>query len=236
MDQKLKNGFKFISIFASFIIICIMGAGFIYLIHHYREITTLYGIDHFKYKTEENTTVLSSDGTVLAVLYDKNRHFVPLNQISQPMQQSILAIEDRRFRSHFGVDFLGTLRALWVDYRSGEAVQGGSTITQQLVKNLFLSNSKTYQRKIDEALLAIAFEHRFTKDEILEMYLNEVYFGNGCYGVEAAAKKYFNKKASQLDYNEATLLAGLPNAPSTYDPYKNLNAAMKRREAVINSL
>src|SRR5690606_37642543 len=122
---------------------------------------------------------------------------------------AVLAVEDRKFYGHPGVDPFGIARAAWANFRAGEVVQGGSTITQQLAKNLFLTNERTFKRKAQEMVLALWLETKFTKDEILELYLNRVYFGSGAWGVEAASRRYFGKSASEVTLGEAALLAGL---------------------------
>ena len=134
------------------------------------------------------------------------------------LPKATVAVEDRRFWEHGAVDYVGIARAAWADVTAGKAVQGGSTITQQLVRNLYTGNEKTLQRKLKEACLAIKLSHKWSKDKILDEYLNTVYYGNHAYGVEAASQTYFSKHASQLTLAEAALLAGLPQAPSDYDP------------------
>lgn len=160
----------------------------------YDRVALQYDMDAFNYKSSKKGVIYSSDGVLLTHIYQLNKEHVPLEKIAKPMQEAIVAIEDHRFYDHFGVDIKGTLRALYRDVVYGGMLEGGSTITQQLVRNLFLSSDKTISRKITEILLAINMERRFTKEEILEMYLNEIYFGNGCYGVETASQKYFGKR------------------------------------------
>src|SRR5262249_59219093 len=136
------------------------------------------------------------------------------------------AIGARRFYQHGGVDYVGIARAAWKDLTAGKVVEGGSTITQQLVRNLYTGREKTFTRKLKEACLAIKLSSRMTKREILDEYLNTVYYGNHAYGVEAAAQTYFSKRASRLDLLQSALLAGLPQAPSDYDPFHNPDAAI----------
>ncbi|GAB6180960.1 penicillin-binding protein 1A [Desulfotomaculum defluvii] len=186
--------------------------------YQYYRISKLYGMDTFDYDTSKRGVIYSADGVVLTYLYHLNKEYVSIDKISKPMQNAIVAIEDHRFYNHFGVDLIGTVRALCKDILSGEAIEGGSTITQQLARNLFLSPEKTFSRKFTEMLLAINLENKFTKEQILEMYLNEIYFGNGCYGIETAANKYFNKPASEITLLEATVMAGIPKAPSQLEP------------------
>ncbi len=147
-----------------------------------------------------------------------------------------MAIEDRRFYSHFGVDPLGLARAIVTNLTSGRAVQGGSTLTQQLAKNLFLSPERTIERKVQEVLLAFWLEQKYTKDQILAMYLNRVFFGSNAYGVEAAARRYFNKSARDVNLGEAALLAGLLKAPSRLSPARDPEAAEARAQVVLQAM
>lgn len=183
------------------------------------------------------TTIVSSDGVVLATFEAQRRRPVPLDQISPTLQQATIATEDSRFYSHQGVDFRGIARAAVSNLRAGNASsQGGSTLTQQLARSLYLSNEKTYRRKIAEILLARRIEARYSKAEILEAYLNTAYYGNGCYGVEAAANTYFGKSAKDLTVSEATLLAGLPQRPLAFALTQHLQAALHRRRAVLDRM
>ena len=147
---------------------------------------------------------------------------------------AVLAVEDRRFYDHFGVDVRGTARALWANLRAGRVVQGGSTLTQQLAKNLFLTPERTMRRKVQEMMLAFWLENRFSKDEILELYLNRVYFGGGAWGVEAASMRYFGKSVSELNLGESALLAGLLKAPSRYSPVSDAERAAARATVVLD--
>ncbi|EAX47610.1 glycosyl transferase, family 51 [Thermosinus carboxydivorans Nor1] len=162
---------------------------------------------------------------------DKKR-YVKLADIPLPLQQAVIAVEDSRYYRHFGFDIEGILRAALVNLQAGEVREGGSTITQQLVKNLFLSQEQSVGRKLEEIILAVDMELHYSKEEILEMYLNTIYFGAGAYGIQDAARVYFGKEPANLNLAECALLAGLPNAPSVYSPYENLTAA-KQRQAVV---
>jgi penicillin-binding protein 1A len=179
--------------------------------------------------------IYASDGkTVLAVLRGaETRQVVSSEQIAPVMKQAIIAVEDRRFWEHKGVDTRGVLRAVWADIRNKEFVQGGSTITQQLVKNAYIEKERTISRKLKEAALAWQLEQRWSKDKILTAYLNTIYFGNGAYGIEMAARVYFHKRASALKLPEAALLAGLPASPGAYDPVTNPRRALTRRQTVL---
>ncbi len=162
-------------------------------------------------------------------------NYVKIQYIPLTMQQAIIAVEDTRFYHHAGFDMEGILRAMLVNMQTGDFSEGGSTITQQLIKNLFLTQEKTYGRKAEEFLLAMDMELRYSKEEILEMYLNSIYFGSGAYGIGDAAKIYFDKSPVNLNLAECSLLAGLPTAPSLNSPYVDFNAA-KQRQAIVLSL
>lgn len=183
------------------------------------------------------TKILDRNGQVLYRIYkDENRTLIPLSQIPQDMIHATIAIEDKSFYSHIGFDIRGITRAVIANSK-GETVQGGSTITQQLVKNKLLSSEKSLQRKIKELILAVLVEATYTKDEILEMYFNEVAYGGSTYGVEEAAQRYFNKPARELTLAESALLAGLPQAPSVYSPFgANPELAYERQAEVLRRM
>jgi penicillin-binding protein 1A len=184
-----------------------------------------------------NSFVYAADGSLLgSIPAEHNRQPVALKQISSWMTRATIAVEDRRFYSHGGVDYEGILRAAIRDLKKGKVVEGGSTITQQLVRNLYISRERTFERKIKEACLAIKLSRHWSKDRILAAWMNQVYFGNHAYGVEAAAQTYFSKHASQLTMLQSALLAGLPQAPSLYDPVLHPDAALERRAVVLNAL
>src|SRR4051812_37285571 len=189
-------------------------------------------------RTEANTYVYDKDGrSVLAILRgDQARIVVPKSGMSPWVRHAVVAIEDKRFYEHRGVDVRGMARAVWADVTHRGAVQGGSTITQQLVKNAYLTNQKTIARKLTEAALAWQLEQRWKKDHILTAYLNTVYFGNGAYGVEQASKIYFHHDAKSLKPAEAALLAGIPEDPSLWDPVAHPQAAKSRRQLVLQQL
>ncbi|MFL5931211.1 MAG: transglycosylase domain-containing protein [Gaiellaceae bacterium] len=185
----------------------------------------------------QNTFVYAADDSFLGTIpAEKNRTPVPLRTVSPYMRQAILSIEDRRFYAHGGIDVAGILRAAWADVRAGKVVQGGSTITQQLVRNLYIGKEVTLERKVTEACLAIKLNSRWSKDKILEEYLNQVYFGNHAYGVEAAAQTYFSRRARNLTLPQAALLAGLPQAPSVFDPFNKPERALARRNTVLRAM
>ncbi len=184
----------------------------------------------------QGTKIYDDNDEPMTELHVERRILVPLAQIPQSLRDAILATEDRRFYSHWGIDPIGVARAVIQNYRRGRIVEGGSTITQQLTKVLFLTPDKSLERKLKEAVLALELERRYSKDRILEMYLNQVYFGHGSYGVEAAARTFFGKPVSELTVKESALIAGLPRAPSNYSPFDRADAAKRRREVVLRRM
>ena len=182
------------------------------------------------------TLVYDRNGKLVHEFYKENRTLVPLRQIPQPMIDAILAIEDRRFYTHWGIDPIRTVRALLANIIARRPEQGGSTITQQLARNLFLTHEKTFSRKLKEAILAVRIERAYTKDEILEMYFNQIYFGEGAYGIDAAAKAYFGKQVQDLTLPECALLAGMPRNPRDYSPRRDPDRALRRRNLVLAAM
>jgi penicillin-binding protein 1A len=178
-------------------------------------------------QVEQLGYIYASDGkTVLATLRgDESRVVVKSDAIAPVMKQAIVAVEDRRFWQHQGVDFRGIARAVWADARNKRVVQGGSTITQQFVKNTYTKQERTISRKLKEAALAWQLERRWSKDRILTAYLNTIYFGNGAYGIEMAARVYFHSHAKDLTLAQAALLAGLPASPGAFDPVARQSSA-----------
>jgi penicillin-binding protein 1A len=185
----------------------------------------------------QNSVVYAANGSELGVIpAERNRTPVSRGQISSWMPKATVAIEDRRFYEHGGVDPIGIARAVVADVRAGRIVQGGSTITQELVRNLYLSREQTLQRKLTEACLAIKLGRHWSKQRILTAYLNQVYYGNHAYGIEAAAETYFSEPARALTLDQAALLAGLPQAPSIYDPFVRPDDALARRDEVLHAM
>ena len=166
----------------------------------------------------------------------RRANYTKIDWIAPDLKNAIIAVEDSRFYSHIGIDLTAIARAALVNLQYGEVTQGGSTITQQLVKTLFLSQEQTIDRKIEEVMLALNLEARCSKDEILEYYLNSIYFGSGFYGITDAASGYFGKTPGQLTLPEAAMLAGLPNAPSLYSPYEDFTLAKKRQFIVLDAM
>lgn len=182
------------------------------------------------------TQVFADDGSLIGELYEQNRVLIPLDEIPPYLIDAIISVEDRKFYSHWGVDMFGIFRALMKNISAGRVVQGASTITQQLARNLFVMFDVSISRKVKEMILALKIERTYSKDEILEMYLNQIYFGSGAYGVEAASREFFDKSVRDLTIGEATLLAGLPKNPRDYSPQYHLDRAMKRRASVVDAM
>ncbi|MFN3360405.1 MAG: transglycosylase domain-containing protein, partial [Pseudanabaenaceae cyanobacterium] len=185
------------------------------------------------YAPSETSYIYDINGELIARLHgDVNREVVPLERISPHLKRAVLAIEDSYFLQHKGIDPVGIARALLVNLQSKETREGGSTLTQQLVKNLFLTNEISLSRKLAEAVLALRVEQVFDKNQILEMYLNQVYWGENTNGAETAAQHYFGKSAAELTLAESAMLAGIIQAPSVYNPFANFKVA-KQRQAIV---
>lgn len=185
----------------------------------------------------QTTKIYAADGTLLTNLYyEQDRVVVPLSQISTDLQHAVIAIEDERFYKHEGFDPQAIARAFFIDLATGHIVEGASTLDQQYIKNTILTPQKTFSRKIQEAVLAYQLDQKYTKDQILEKYLNTIYFGNSWYGVETASQNFFGKSAKDLTLPEAALLAGIINAPNDYSPYLHPNKAKERRDTVIEHM
>lgn len=189
------------------------------------------------YSPTETTHIYDINGKPLASIHDEaNRDVVPLNQISPNLKRAVLAIEDSNFFTHKGINPGGIARALIVNLEKGRTVEGGSTMTMQLVKNLFLSPQSKFSRKVAEAVMSIRLEQILNKDQILQLYLNQIYLGHNLYGVETASRSYFNKSANNLTLSEAAMLAGLISAPEEYSPFTNYKLSKERQEIVLNRM
>ena len=201
-------------------------------------VASLPGYDRLSQRSDlgQMIRVHASNGAVLVSLGPSFGKWLPYDQIPPEMRSAMIAIEDKRFRSHIGIDPIGIGRSVFVRVESGQWRQGGSTITQQLARNIFLTNSRTFGRKIKEAVLAMAIERKFTKDQILELYLNRVYFGGGAYGIDAASRRFFGHGAEQLSLGEAAIIAGLVKAPSNYSPTADVEAARNRSQVVLRTM
>ena len=188
------------------------------------------------YKPQMATTIYDKNNNVVDVLEAESRDAVKLEDVSPYVKEAFLAIEDKKFYSHHGLHFKGIIRAALTNFLKGKATQGGSSITQQLAKNAFLTPERTFSRKVKEAILTYQIERTYTKDEILERYLNEIYFGSGSYGIKIAADQYFRKDPKDLNIAEAALLAGIPNRPTKYDPNRSLDNALHRQQIILKEM
>ncbi|HEV8338741.1 MAG TPA: PBP1A family penicillin-binding protein [bacterium] len=194
------------------------------------DITRLYA------RPSQTTRIYAATGELVASLYRENRVTVGLGGVPPHVRRAVIAVEDARFYEHRGVDLVGTTRAVWHNVRAGRVIEGGSTITQQLARLLFLTPERVLSRKLTEMAIALEIERRLTKNEILERYLNEIYFGQGAYGIEMASRIYFGKRARQLSLPEGAMLAGIIRAPSLYTPFRNFAAARARQEVVLDRM
>ena len=188
------------------------------------------------YKPQMATTIYDKNNNVVDVLEAESRDAVKLEDVSPYVKEAFLTIEDKKFYSHHGLHFKGIIRAALTNFLKGKATQGGSSITQQLAKNAFLTPERTFSRKVKEAILTYQIERTYTKDEILERYLNEIYFGSGSYGIKNAADQYFRKDPKDLNIAEAALLAGIPNRPTKYDPNRSLDNALHRQQIILKEM
>jgi len=204
---------------------------FFYLIEDLPKITTL-----ADYRPSTVSTVYAHDGKKIAEFYKERRLVIPLEEIPPMLVEAFIAAEDSRFYEHRGIDLKSILRAFFKNLEAGAIVQGGSTITQQVTKSFFLTPERSYKRKLKEAVLAYRISERFTKEEVLFLYLNQIYLGHGAYGVQAAAQNYFDKNVQELSLAECAILAGLPQAPSRYSPHRYPELARQRQLYVLNRM
>jgi len=218
-------------------ILCLGGMGVLWFSYDLPDISRLQATSR-----RPSVTIMTQDGTVIGTYGDLYEDTIRVQDLSPYIPQALMAIEDRRFYSHFGVDIIGLLRAAYTNYRADRVVQGGSTITQQLAKNFLMTqglyghNDRSLRRKIQEAIMAVWLEWNFTKDQIMTIYLNRVYFGAGTYGVDAAAHKYFKKSARQITVYEAAVIAGLLKAPSRYSPTAHPERSRARAKVVLDQM
>jgi len=188
------------------------------------------------WQSTETTRIYNADGELIHRLFRENREYVTLNQIPEKLQQAVLAMEDSRFFKHSGIDYRGIARAIWVDIQEGGYAQGASTITMQLARNVYLTQEKFIYRKIQEMFLALQFERIYTKEEILEFYLNEIFWGHSAYGIQTAAHQYFGKDVWDLDLSEIAMLVGILQAPNRHSPYFNMDQAKFRQQVTLNRM
>jgi 1A family penicillin-binding protein len=220
---------KLLSFVLSLTLIAIIGIGILFLYLR----TEILPAAHIM----QTSQILDVNGELIDAVYaGQNRQVVPLSRISPYAVQATLAIEDRRFYDHFGIDLKGLARAVFVNVVNMDKVQGASTITQQLARNLYLTHERTWDRKIKEAIISLQLEMQYSKDEILERYLNQIYYGHATYGIQAASRLYFGKDASELTLAEAALLAGVPKGPRYYSPYYDEKNARARQRLVLDAM
>ncbi|GIP61385.1 penicillin-binding protein [Paenibacillus woosongensis] len=217
---------------------CFLACGVTMLIASGALIFYLYQADLPLAYSDRHSQLLSRQGEAIAVFSssDRSRSNVALNHISPYLIQATLAVEDRHFYDHFGFDLKGMARAVLVNLKEMNKVQGASTLTQQLARNLYLSHERTWSRKLKEAMYTAQLEMKLGKDEILQMYLNEIYYGHGAYGIEAAAQMYFGKSAEQLSLAESAMLAGVPKGPTYYSPFNQMKNAKDRQRLILNAM
>lgn len=228
-----KEVIKFVYIFLS-VTIFFVGIGFGLFYHYSSELPPLSELQSYEMKV--GSEVYDRNDNLIHIFYMEKRQLTKLKDLPEYLTNGIIAVEDKNFYHHWGMDLTGFVRAILMDIKKMDFSQGASTITQQLARNMFLSLDKTIPRKIKEALLAIRIEKHFSKDEILEMYLNKSLFGPGLYGIEVASQKYFNKTASELNIPEAALLIGMPQLPSAYYPFRHPERALQRRNIVLRRM
>lgn len=229
--RKISRGALWTVLIVMSLILLILLGFYLHITQEIPKISTL-----TDYNPPVVTTLYSDNNQKIAEFYKEYRIVIPSDKIPPMLKYAFISAEDSRFYRHKGVDILSILRAFLKNIEAGSIVQGGSTITQQVTKSFLLTPEKSYRRKITEAILAYKIDKTFSKDEILYLYLNQIYFGNGAYGVEAASEKYFGKSASELNLAESALLAGLPQAPSRYSPYKNLEKSKQRQIYVLDRM
>jgi len=234
MAIKIKKIFKWLLIVVFCLLLLIAGSAVGVYYWAAKDLPKIESITD--YKPALATTVYTANRKVLGYLSKQKRFFTPLKDMSRHVPRAFIASEDSSFFEHPGVDLISIFRAAIKNLKAGKIVQGGSTVTQQVVKSLLLSSKQTYKRKMKEAILAYRLEKHLSKDEILTIYLNQIYLGSGAYGVEAASRKYFAKHASELNLAESAMLAGLPKSPAVYNPYKNPELAKSRQEYVLEQL
>jgi len=188
------------------------------------------------YRPKIPLRIYSADNLLIGEFGEERRDFIKIEEVPKSLKQAILAAEDDRFYQHYGVDYIGVLRAIYSNFKAGGAHQGASTITMQVARNFFLTKEKTLTRKFSEALLAFKIEHSLEKDQILELYINQIYLGQRSYGFSSAAQSYFGKQLTDINLAEAAMLAGLPKAPSRFNPIVNLERAKTRQQYVLKRM
>ena len=245
--KKKRNGFLGFFLKLQIFLILLVVAGLLYYYGggYAKKVSELRreAIDYVKnadtktFMQDQTSIAYDVNGNTLSVLKgEHDRYYLTSAEIPQYAKDAAVSTEDKKFYRHHGVDYKAIMRAVYAMVRNGKVTQGASTITQQLARNVFLNQDKTWERKIEEIYISVELEKRFSKDQILEFYLNNIYFGNGYYGLEAAAHGYFNKNASELTVSEIAFLIGIPNRPSYFDPLVHMDHAMERRNLVLDNL
>lgn len=230
---KKAGPLRRIRLFIALCLVVFAGLGFGYIFAAYQSLPAVGN----NMRPAVSSQVFDSHGRLITTLHsDQNRLPIDINKVPQNLQNAFIAAEDNRFYEHIGIDPIGIFRAIFANLTNRGIAQGGSTITQQLAKNAFLAQEQTLKRKIQEAMLALEIEHKYSKKEILEMYMNQIYFGQGAYGIQTAAKTYFNKDVNELTLTQCAMLAGLPKSPNYYSPFNNLNEAKKRKNVVLDQM
>lgn len=230
---KKAGPLRRIRLFIALCLVVFAGLGFGYIFAAYQSLPAVGN----NMRPAVSSQVFDSHGRLITTFHsDQNRLPIDINKVPQNLQNAFIAAEDNRFYEHIGIDPIGIFRAIFANLTNRGIAQGGSTITQQLAKNAFLSQEQTLKRKIQEAMLALEIEHKYSKKEILEMYMNQIYFGQGAYGIQTAAKTYFNKDVNELTLTQCAMLAGLPKSPNYYSPFNNLNEAKKRKNVVLDQM
>lgn len=230
---KKAGPLRRIRLFIALCLVVFAGLGFGYIFAAYQSLPAVGN----NMRPAVSSQVFDSHGRLITTLHsDQNRLPIDINKVPQNLQNAFIAAEDNRFYEHIGIDPIGIFRAIFANLTNRGIAQGGSTIPQQLAKNAFLSQEQTLKRKIQEAMLALEIEHKYSKKEILEMYMNQIYFGQGAYGIQTAAKTYFNKDVNELTLTQCAMLAGLPKSPNYYSPFNNLNEAKKRKNVVLDQM
>ena len=229
-----KRGFFYrFRIFIALVIVILAGLSFGYIFAAYHSLPEVGN----NLRPAVSSQVFDIHGRLITTLHsDQNRLPIDINKVPQNLQNAFIAAEDNRFYDHIGIDPIGIVRAIVTNVTNRGIAQGGSTITQQLAKNAFLSQEQTLKRKIQEAMLALEIERKYSKKEILEMYMNQIYFGQGAYGIQTAAKTYFDKDVNQLSLAQCAMIAGLPKSPNYYSPFNNLEEAEKRKNVVLDQM
>ena len=230
---KKQGPLRFVrmAVIAFFVIFAGLGFGYIFAAYH-----SLPTVGN-NMRPAVSSQVFDVKGRLITTLHsDQNRLPIDINKVPQNLQNAFIAAEDARFYDHIGIDPRGILRAIWANVSHQGIAQGGSTITQQLAKNAFLTQEQTLKRKVQEAMLALEIEHKYSKKEILEMYMNQIYFGQGAYGIQTASKVYFDKDVNELSLAQCAILAGLPQSPNYYSPFNDVKIAKQRQSVVLDQM